>query len=136
VKQQELDDLEKMLAVIPPAPWTVDRSPGDMEVGVPDQLDVTAPNGDHLFAMFPWDASQAENLAKATAALRNAAADLISAARENARLRAVVEAARDVHRAFFVNTYGELRFVSLESATATVCRLDDALSALDAKGQP
>jgi hypothetical protein len=57
-----------------------------------------------------------------------------AAARENAWLRAVVEAAREVHRVFFVNTDGELRFVSLESATATVCRLDDALSALDAKG--
>ena len=78
--------------------------------------------------------SKAQADHKFIASLRNAAPALIAAARENIRLRAVVEAARAVHRVFFVNTDGELRFVSLESATATVCRLDAALAALDAKG--
>ncbi len=46
-------------------------------------------------------------------------------------LLAVVEAAMEVKRVFYVGTEGELRFISLESATASVCRMEDALRALE-----
>jgi hypothetical protein len=131
---EELDELEKLEKAATPGPWVYEHSPGDTEYALPDSFDVIAPNGDALCAMYTSDVVLSETHGQLIPAIRNAAPALIAAARENARMRAVVEAARDVHRAFFVNTDGELRFVSLESATATVCRLDNALSALDAKG--
>lgn len=91
---EQIDELEKLEKAATPGPWVYERSPGDMEVGYPDQFDVIAPNGDALCSMSTSDWGLAEAHGKLIPALRNAAPFLIAAAMENAKLRAVVEAAR------------------------------------------
>jgi hypothetical protein len=88
---EELEALEKLEQAATPGPWVYERSPGDMEVGYPDQFDVIAPNGDALCSMFTSDWGLAETHGKLIPALRNAAPALIAAARENAKLRERVE---------------------------------------------
>jgi hypothetical protein len=138
---KELEALEKLEKAATPGPWVYERSPDDMEVGFPGSFDVIAPNGDALCAMYTSDVVISETHGKLIPALRNAAPALIAAARENARLRAVVEAARDEITAWRA-AEDESRAIEnacgLTTARSYIARardaFDAALSALDAKG--
>jgi hypothetical protein len=129
---EELEALEKLLAKSVPGPlricdpyeypWRMDEY-GPQGVGT---VTVVSPQGYGVLSIPQEPADTNPFNLQSMVAARNAAPALIAAARENARLRAVVEAARAMHDAGVDPRNGP--------AGKALAELALALSALDAKG--